>query len=99
MVEADTASGVARKGGGNEEWRSITRMIVQALRVILLPTLKPYSCESGISYHLHAQSQTPSTLPLRSTNGHDSFIVAKAGVVEHVVPISLVALHTATFFP
>jgi hypothetical protein len=29
MVEADTASGVVKKGDGNDEWRNVTRMIVQ----------------------------------------------------------------------
>jgi hypothetical protein len=29
MVEADAASGVATKGDGNEEWRSVMRMILQ----------------------------------------------------------------------
>jgi len=29
MVETDTASGVARKGDRNEEWRSVMRMTAQ----------------------------------------------------------------------
>jgi hypothetical protein len=63
MVEADAASDMAMKGDGNKEWRRVTRMIVQVLRLILLPTVKSYSCEIGISHYLHAQPQTPSIHP------------------------------------
>jgi hypothetical protein len=82
----------ATKGDVNEEWRSATRMIVQVWWIILLPTLKSYSCEleslttSAPSPKLHR-----STSLLPSTNEHNSFIMVEVEIIEDVVPSSLIA--------